>query len=320
MHLAHRVVAAIGGPHPSVSFEFYPPRGPQGEAALMRHLDALEEVAPDFVSVTYGAGGSVADRSAASVRVSRAICAKAGPALMAHLTVVGHTREELETIIGELTAAGADAMLALRGDPPGGPRAPWTPAPGGFGHAADLVQVMRAAGCDVGVAAFAHKHPASVDTAQDLRALAAKEEAGAAFAITQMVFDAQPYADLVARARAAGIGLPIVPGIMPVSSADQVPRLEGFCGAPLPATLVAALRRGEGDRAAEAEVGAAWAVDTVRDLLQAGAPGIHLYTLNRSRLALEVCRRVGLRGAALLEAGCDPPLGITTHPQSVKVR
>jgi methylenetetrahydrofolate reductase (NADPH) len=261
----------------------------------MRHIEALEEVTPDFVSVTYGAGGTGADRGAASVRLARAICAARGAALMAHLTVVGHAREELSAIIEDVMNAGADAMLALRGDPPGGPRAPWTPAPGGFTYAVELVEVMRAAGCDVGVAAFPHGHPASGDLDQDVRVLAAKERAGAAFAITQMVFDVEPYADLVARVRAAGIGLPIVPGIMPISAAAQVPRLEAFSGARLPARLAARLGAAR-SHDAEAEVGIAWAAETARGLIGAGAPGVHLYTLNRSRSALEVCRRAGLRG------------------------
>ncbi|MDR1426405.1 MAG: methylenetetrahydrofolate reductase, partial [Bifidobacteriaceae bacterium] len=238
---AHRTVRAVRGPRPSVSFEFFPPRDARGEAVLMRHLEALGEVRPDFVSVTYGAGGAAQQRASSSVRLTRSIVETGGPAAMAHLTLVGHTRAELAAIVGELALAGADAVLALRGDPPGGPQAPWVAHPEGFSHAVDLVRLVADGGRDVGVAAFPHGHPTSSGPSQDLAVLRAKEQAGAAFAITQMVFEAKPYVALAARARRAGIGLPLVPGIMPVSAANQVPRMEGFSGAPLPPGLLAKL-------------------------------------------------------------------------------
>ncbi|MDR0431850.1 MAG: methylenetetrahydrofolate reductase [Bifidobacteriaceae bacterium] len=296
MSSAHRVLAAIRGTRPSVSFEFFPPRDASAEAKLVQHVAAATEVRPDFVSVTYGAGGSSRNRMDGSVRLTRAIDGIGGPAVMAHLTLVGHTRGELDGIVQALAQAGADAMLALRGDPPGGPLAPWVATPDGYDHAVDLVRVMRRGAHDVGVAAFPHGHPASTGPAQDMAALAEKEQAGAAFAITQMVFDAPPYVELVARARAAGIGLPILPGIMPVGAAASVERLEAFSGAPLPSELLKRLDDAATNQAARAAVGIDWAVEIGAKLLEAGAPGLHFYTLNRSDTAAEVCRRLDLTG------------------------
>jgi methylenetetrahydrofolate reductase (NADPH) len=293
--MPHRIVAAVRAAQTSLSFEFFPPRGVDGEGVLARSVGALGEVAPDFVSVTYGAGGSSAARAAASVHLTRLI-ARAGPAALAHLTVVGHTVAELGGIVRDLIEAGADAILALRGDPLGQSTGPWRPTPGGLLYAVDLVRLLADAGCDVGVAAFPRGHPAAASLAEDTRVLAMKEQAGAAFAITQMVFEAESYASLVARTRRAGVGLPIVPGIMPVSAASQVPRLETFSGAPLPAPLRETLAAARGDAMGEAEVGVAWAVALARDLLDCGAPGLHFYTLNRSGSSLEVCRRLALSG------------------------
>jgi methylenetetrahydrofolate reductase (NADPH) len=292
--MGHRVVSAIRAARPSVSFEFFPPKDAEGEARLIAHIEALGEVNPDFVSVTYGAGGSAGERAGLSLRMLRLIVGVGGPAAMAHLTVVGHTREELAGIVGEMGRVGADAVLALRGDPPGGPLAPWVARPGGFTHAVDLVRIVSDAGHDVGVAAFPWGHPGSADLDQDTAVLGMKEQAGAAFAITQMVFDAEGYRELAARTARAGIGLPIVPGIMPVSAASQVGRLEAYSGRPLPGELLRRLGQAGGEVAAQAEVGIAWAAQEVRELFEAGAPGVHFYTLNRSGSSLEVCRRVGL--------------------------
>jgi methylenetetrahydrofolate reductase (NADPH) len=218
---------------------------------------------------------------------------------MRHLTVAGYTRAELVAIIEGLNGEEVDAVLALRGDPPGGPTVPWRPQSGGLDYAAQLVRLVSDAGHDAGVAAFPEGHPASKDLDQDLAVLRLKEEAGAAFAITQMVFGVEPYRRFVARVQAGGIQLPIVPGIMPVTAAAQLARLEVFAGAPLPAGLVGRLADAGAEVTAQREVGIEWAAELADGLLAAGAPGIHFYTLNRTGSSLEVCRRIGLRGRRL---------------------
>jgi methylenetetrahydrofolate reductase (NADPH) len=289
------VRAAIDGAPPSLSFEFFPPRGEEGRAVLRDHVARLAEVAPDFASVTYGAGGSAADRRSESVRVTRLIGRAGGLPTMAHLTLVGHTRSELAGVLEDFLDAGAQAVLALRGDPPGGPSEPWRPVPGGLHHAVELVELVRASGpVDIGVAAFPFGHPSAAGLAADTAVLAAKQRAGASFAITQMLFSAAAYAELAARAGAGGATLPIVPGVMPITSAGQIARLEAFSGAPLPAGLARRLA-GAADQDVPG-IGVEWTAGLVADLLDAGAPGIHFYTLNRSMACLEVCRRLGLRG------------------------
>src|SRR5699024_6507950 len=206
---------ATPGRHFSV--EFFPPRDAGEESTLWTAIRRLEAHRPAFVSVTYGAGGSRRDRT---IRVTEKIASQTTLLPVAHLTAVGHTVAELRQVIGSYAAAGVRNILALRGDPPGSdPQAPWIPTPGGLPYAGDLVRLTRTLGsfC-VGVAAYPGKHPQSPDVASDTRYLAAKVAAGADFVITQMLFSAGDYAALVDRAAAAGVAVPIVPGIMPVTS------------------------------------------------------------------------------------------------------
>jgi methylenetetrahydrofolate reductase (NADPH) len=276
----------------SISFEFFPPKDDAGEAVLWESLRRLEPLAPTFVSVTYGAGGSTRDRT---VRITQRIAADTTLTPVAHLTCVGASAAQLRQVVGEYAAAGVANVLALRGDPPSGPDGDWTPYPGGFDYAVDLVQLVRGLGrfC-VGVAAFPDKHPASADLDEDARVLAAKQRAGAHFAVTQFFFEAGPYFELVRRAREQGADLPVIPGIMPVTNVKQIERFAKLSGAALPDRVVARLRAVADDPVAVREVGVELATELCRELLDGGAPGLHFYTLNRSTATLEVHDRLGL--------------------------
>jgi methylenetetrahydrofolate reductase (NADPH) len=283
---------AIRRSSPSLSFEFYPPRDAAAVVALLRRAHRLDALGPDFVSVTYGAGG--ADRSGAavrdaSVRATRELAGVTSAARVAHLTLVGQTRDELVEAVRGFAATGVDGFLALRGDPVGGPGAPWTPTPGGLVHASELVALIRReTDVPVGVAAFPHGHPTAVSLAQDADVLALKQDAGAAFAVTQVTFDVEPYLGLVDRARRAGATLPIIPGIMPVTASSVVAKLEAFSGAPLPPDLARRLDAAGSPEEREA-VGVDWSIGLARELLAGGAPGVHIYTLNSPAAAEAVC-------------------------------
>jgi len=290
-----RVRDAIAGARPSLSFEFFPPKDPAGETALASHVEALASFAPDFLSVTYGAGGAADSRLSLSVRLIEMLASRGDHAPMAHLTCVGHSLVELAKAAQDLRNAGAQAILALRGDPPGGLTAPWTAHDGGLPHAVDLVRFLRELGWeDIGVAAFPEGHPTARSLAHDTEVLGAKAAAGAGFAITQMVFDPAAYTRMAERFAAAGVQIPVLPGIMPVTAASQVPRLETMAGAPLPGELRRLLDEAGSDAGSVRKVGVMWAARTAELLLSEGAPGVHLYTLNRSSSSIEVCRDLGL--------------------------
>ena len=198
----------------SFSFEFFPPKDAAGEEQLWQAISELEPYRPTFVSVTYGAGGST---RSTTVRVTGRIARETSMTAMAHLTCVGHTRQELEAVVDSYAAAGIHNVMALRGDPADGPRAPWTPTDGGLAYATELVELVRERGdFSVGVAAFPEKHPSSASLDHDADVLVAKARAGAEFAITQMFFRADDYFALVDRVRARGVDIPILPGIMPI--------------------------------------------------------------------------------------------------------
>jgi methylenetetrahydrofolate reductase (NADPH) len=288
---------AIQAAAPSLSFEFYPPQGPDATARMLRRAERLDRLAPDFVAVTYGAGGRGAAGQAASVEAAAALRSVTRAALVAHLTLVGQSVQELSDAVRRLTAAGAEAFMALRGDPPGGPAAPWV-ADGALTYASELVALIREiSDAPIGVAAFPLGHPTARSLEHDAAVLALKQAAGADFAVTQVMFDAEDYSRLVARAQRAGATLPLVPGVIPITATASVARLELLSGAPLPAALADQLARAE-DGAAREAVGVAWSVALGRALLERGAPGIHLYTLNTTAAAEQVCRELGLGGAA----------------------
>ena len=269
---------------PVFSFEFFPPRNDAGVAALFDSLRALRPLGPAFVSVTWGAGGSSRGRTLEMVtRIKRETEIEA----MAHVTCVGVSRKELEEQLAVICDAGITNVLALRGDPPRGQRE-FIAHPDGLAHASDLIRLAREVGEKRGVnlciggACYPEGHPETRDLAQDLRHCKLKVDAGADFLITQLFFDNRRYFDFVGRARAAGIEVPILPGLMPVTNVDQIQRFTALCGAHIPAGLAAALRARRDDAEAALQLGVAYAALQSADLLRGGAPGVHFYTLNRS--------------------------------------
>lgn len=270
----------------SYSFEFFPPRDEAGEAQLWEAIEALEPYDPTFVSVTYGAGGATRDTT---VRITGRIAQETSLTPVAHLTCVGHTREELEKILDTYQEVGVQHLMALRGDPQEGPRAPWTSTEGGLDYAIDLVELARGRGdFRIGVAAFPELHPASASLDHDADVLVAKANAGAEFAVTQMFFRAQDYFDLVERVRARGVDIPILPGIMPILNLANIRRQGELIGTDVPADVVDRISAHEGDPVAMRAAGIELAAELCTDLLEGGAPGLHFFTLNRSKATLEI--------------------------------
>jgi len=277
---------------PSISFEFFPPKDDAGETVLWQAIRRLEPLSPTFVSVTYGAGGSSRDRT---TRMTERIAQDTTLTPMAHLTCVGASRAELRQVIAQYADAGVRNVLAIRGDPPEGPRAPWTPHPAGLDYAVDLVRLVRDLGrFSVGVAAFPDVHPASIDVEADARVLALKADAGAQFAITQMFFTEDAYFRLVERAVAYGASIPIIPAIMPVTNVRQIERIAELTGVALPTPMVARLHAVADEPAAVREVGVEIATELSQRLLAGGAPGLHFITMNRSTATLDVHAGLGL--------------------------
>ncbi|MFT4008886.1 MAG: methylenetetrahydrofolate reductase [NAD(P)H] [Nocardioidaceae bacterium] len=281
-----RIPDAFASGGRTFSFEFFPPKDAEGEALLWRTLRELEPLQPSFVSVTYGAGGTTRDRT---VAITERIANQTSMTPMAHLTCVGHTQDELRNVIGHLAAAGVRNVLALRGDPPGGPTTPWEPVEGGLTYASELVSLTRSLGdFAVGVAASPSGHRASRSLEQDAQVLKQKQDAGAEFAITDMFFDPAQYFALVDRAAAAGVTIPLVPGIMPITNIGQIQRMAELTGAPVPAHIVERVSRFEGDPAAVRAEGIQVATELCDALLDGGAPGLHFFTLNRSKATREI--------------------------------
>lgn len=276
----------------SFSFELFPPKTDEGERALWQTLREIEALKPTFVSVTYGAGGSTRDRT---VRLTGEIAQESTLTPVGHLTCVGATREELRVVVGQYAAVGVASMLALRGDPPGGLGTPWQSHPGGLDHAVELVELIRSLGSfTVGVAAFPEGHPESASLEQDARVLAMKQQAGAEFAVTQLFFRVSDYLRLVEMSRAAGCTMPIVPGIMPVTNVAQIERFAALSGAVFPDDLASRFYAVRDDQEAVTRLGVEVASEMCQELLDAGAPGLHFYTLNRSRSTIEVYEALGL--------------------------
>jgi len=271
----------------SYSFEFFPPKDVEGEDRLWAAIEGLKSIAPDFVSVTYGAGGSTRDRS---IRIAREITQRTGISTVAHLTCVGSTRDELLSILHSYKEAGIKSILALRGDPTGGPSAPWTPTPGGFNHADELVQLAdEFGGFTIGVAAFPDGHPASGgDFEKDVDVLIRKEELGATFATTQFFFEAERYIRLVEALADRGSHLVIIPGILPVTNVKLLHRMAELGGTPIPAHIAEAFAKVENDPQAVRALGVEIATSLCRELLAAGAPGLHFYTMNSSTATIEI--------------------------------
>lgn len=270
----------------SFSFEFFPPRDAAGVEQLWQAIRELEPYRPTFVSVTYGAGGSTRD---ATVRVTSRIARETSMTAMAHLTCVGHTREELDGVLDSYAAAGIRNVMVLRGDPQEGPRAPWTPTAGGLTYAEDLVDLVHARGdFSIGVAAFPEGHPSARSLDHDADVLVAKARAGAEFAVTQMFFRAEDYFALVDRVRSRGVDLPILPGIMPILNLGNIRRQSELIGTDVPASVVERIMAHDGDPVAMRAAGVALAAELCEQLLDGGAPGLHFYTLNRSKATREI--------------------------------
>ncbi|MHB1846615.1 MAG: methylenetetrahydrofolate reductase [NAD(P)H] [Deltaproteobacteria bacterium] len=276
MRIVDRLSRVEGGP--SLSFEFFPPKSDEGERELFRAVEELARLAPSFVSVTYGAGGGTRDRTLGLVsRLRREAKVEA----MAHLACTGHTEAELCEILSRLEADGVTNLLALRGDPP----RDQPPREGGYRYASELVRLIRRRGhrfC-VGAAAYPEGHMECPDRNVDMAHLKAKVDQGAEFLITQLFFDNAFYFDFVRRARQMRIRVPVVPGIMPITNATQIDRFTRLCGATVPMRLVLELERRRDDPEAVIDLGVSHALEQCRDLLERGAPGIHFYTLNRSK-------------------------------------
>ena len=290
---SYGVGALLASGERSFSFEFFPPKTDEGETRLWQALRELEVLRPTFVSITYGAGGTTRDRT---VRITGEIAEETTLTPVGHLTCVGATREDIHRVIAEYADAGVSSILALRGDPPGGPGAPWVPTPGGFEHAEELIAFVCSLGTfSVGAAAFPEGHPEAPDLDFDARVLARKADAGADFAITQFFFRARDYLALVDRARAHGCGIPIIPGIMPVTDLAQIERFAQLSGAQFPPELAARFADVADDPGAVRSLGVEVATELCEELLGEGAPGLHFYTLNSSTATREVFASLGVQ-------------------------
>ena len=274
-----RVDDLLGRDEPVFSFEFFPPKTEEGVATLFETVEALKPLEPDYVSVTYGAGGATRE---GTVEIANRIRSEYGLEVMAHLSCVGETQEGLAALLARFAESGISNVLALRGDPPRGDDT-FEQHEGGLSSAAELTGFIRERhDFAIGGACFPEVHPEAEDLSSDLRYLKTKVDAGASFLITQLFFDNRVYWDFVASAREAGIDVPIIPGVIPIASYGQVARICKLCDASIPPELDEAMRSLGGDEDAEAMLGVAFAARQCDELLAGGAPGIHFYALNRA--------------------------------------
>jgi len=303
MSSLRRSDASLNARRLNVSFEFFPPKTGDMEAQLWDSVLRLASFRPDFVSVTYGAGGTTRQPTLNTVR---RIIESTELLPAAHLTCVGATRQEVDEVIREFADAGVRRFVALRGDPAGGVGTAYRPHPGGYATSAELVAGLRAiSDFDVSVSAYPEKHPESPDFATDIDLLKRKVDAGASRAITQFFFDNDMFERYVERVRRAGIYVPIVPGILPVHNFAQVARFAGMCGASIPPWLAARFEGLENDPQTRALVAAAVAADQVMDLVERGVQDFHFYTMNRAQLVYAICHLLGLRGEGGSGTGVD---------------
>ena len=274
-----RISDALATVRPFFSFEFFPPKDEAGSRQLLASIEALAPLRPAFVSITYGAGGSSRDRT---VALAKQIQSELGLTVMAHVTCVGSTRAELRALFDDLARSGIENVLALRGDPPKG-STEFVVREGGFAHATDLIAMLRRSyDFCIGAACYPETHVEAPDAPTDMRHLKEKVDAGADFLITQLFFNNDRFAAFERAAREAGIGVPILPGLMPITNYQQVSRFTSAIGATIPPKLLREMELRHDDGKAVEDLGVAYAALQATELLQRGAPGIHFYTLNRS--------------------------------------
>ncbi len=273
-----RIKDALATVRPFFSFEFFPPRDDAGSRQLLATIEALQPLRPAFVSITYGAGGSTRARI---VALAKEIQQQIGLTVVAHVTCVGASRAELRALFDDLARGGIENVLALRGDPPKG--GAFKAAPDGFSHANELIAMLRR-NYDfcIGAACYPEKHPEAPSFESDLAFLKAKADAGADFLVSQLFFDNEVFFALERRARAVGVDLPMLPGLMPITNFDQIQRFVAMCGATIPPKLRVEMEARKRDVEAVQDLGVAYASMQAIELLRGGVPGIHFYTLNRS--------------------------------------
>jgi methylenetetrahydrofolate reductase (NADPH) len=283
-----------------VSFEFFPPKTEEMEKTLWDSIARLAPLAPSFVSVTYGAGGSTRERTHATVK---RIMAETALLPAAHLTCVAACRAEVDEVVRSYVAAGVRHVVALRGDPVGGLGERYAPHPSGYRNAADLVAgIKRHAGIEVSVSAYPEKHPDSASVDADIDMLAAKVDAGASRAITQFFFDSEHYFRYLDRVRARGIAIPIVPGILPVQNFKQTRAFAERCGTSVPGWLADRFAGLDADAATRKLIAAAVAAEQVLDLVDRGVTDFHFYTMNRADLVYAICHLLGVRAQPVEQA------------------
>jgi methylenetetrahydrofolate reductase (NADPH) len=296
-----RIVDRLQAEEPCFSFEFFPPHTEKGVESLFRTVVELAPLGPGFVSCTYPGSATpdpdpeIVRRRGLTIELTRRIRQESKLEAMAHLTCSAHTRDDLIAILDQLASEGADNVLALRGDPPGilapeASRKAFIVKRGGFAHGEELVALVREQGYDfcIGAACYPETHVESADSGIDIDHLKRKVDAGADFLISQLFFDNSCWFDFLERARASGIEVPIVPGLMPIQSRDGILRMTTLSGATIPPELQADIDRHADDAEAIQQIGIGWATRQARELLAAGAPGVHFYTLNRSRASREI--------------------------------
>lgn len=295
MRIGNYLKEALPAGRKCVSFEFFPPKSEKGEAVLFRAIEDLRPLQPAFVSVTYGAGGSTRDKT---IEIVSRIKNELGIEAMAHLTCVGASRAEIHAVLERLRDAGIENVLPLRGDPPAGDKT-FKQHPEGLGYADELAAFIREDfDFCMGGACYPEVHTDAPDREIDLANLQRKITAGVEFLVTQLFFDNASYFGFLERARAKGIGLPIIPGIMPVTNVDQIERFAAMCGASIPEDYRTALNSRREEREAVIALGVEYATAQCRELLKAGAPGIHFYTLNKSPATRQIM--TALRNEGLL--------------------